>query len=135
VRRAVLLLLLAGLLAPATAAQACDTRQVETLETVLPEAPGAVSAGRSHVLTLRVTRAGQPAGDVNVFAVLRGARFDAHRSGVTAPDGRATLRLEVPPGARGAVELDVEAYRPLVHLPCAAVEEYDRSATPWGRVT
>jgi hypothetical protein len=53
---------------------------------------------------------------------------------VTAPDGTATLRLDVPTGMRGAVELDLEAYRTLVDLPCATVEEHDRSATPWGRV-
>lgn len=134
-RRAVLLLLLAGLVAPATAAQACDILQVETLETVLPQAPATMPAGRTYVLSVRVTRAGHAAGDVNVFAALRGARFDAYRSGVTAPDGKATLRLDVPAGARGPAQIDVEAYRTLVDLPCATVEEYDRNATPWGRVT
>lgn len=133
-RRAVLLLLLACLVAPATAAQACDVTQLETLDTVLPEAPATVAAGRTYVLTFSVTRAGRPAGDVDVFAALRGARFDAYRSGITAADGTATLRLEVPSGMRGAAELDVEAYRTLVDLPCATVEEYHRSATPWGRV-
>lgn len=133
-RRAVLLLLLACLVAPATAAQACDVIQLETLETVLPEAPAAVPGGRTYELTLTVTRAGQPAGDVDVFAALRGARYDAYRSGVTAADGVATLRLDVPVRMRGDVELDVEVYRQLVDLPCAGVEEYDRNATPWGRV-
>lgn len=133
-RRAVLLLLLAGLVAPATAAQACDVTQVETLETVLPEAPATVPAGRTYALSFSVTRAGQPAGDVNVFAALRGARSDAYKSGITTPDGTATLRLDVPAGMRGPVELDVGAYRTLVDLPCATVEEYDRNATPWGRV-
>ena len=133
-RRAVLLLLLAGLVAPATAARACDVTQVETLDTVLPAAPAGLKAGRTYVLSLTVTRAGRPAGDVDVFAALRGPGFDAYRSGITAPDGTATLRLDVPAGARGPAELDVEAYRTLVDLPCATVEEYDRSATPWGRV-
>ena len=134
-RRAVLLLLLVGLVAPATAAQACDITQVATLETALPQAPATVASGRVHVLSLRVTRAGQPAADVNVFAALRGARFDAYKSGITGPDGTATLRMDVPAGARGPAELDVEAYRTLLDLPCAAVEEYDRNKTPWGRVT
>ena len=133
-RRAVLLLLLAGLVAPSTAAQACDVTQVETLETVLPEAPATVPAGRTYALTFSVTRAGQPAGDVNVFAALEGARASAYRSGQTAPDGTVTLRIDVPVSLRGVVELDVEAYRTLVDLPCATVEEYDRDAAPWGRV-
>lgn len=133
-RRVVLLLLLAGLVAPATVAQACDIVQVESLETVLPEAPTTLPAGRTHVLTFRVTRAGTAAGDVDVFAALRGATFDAFRSGVTAADGTATLRLDVPAGVRGPVELDLEAYRSVVDLPCGSVEEYDRNATPWGRV-
>jgi hypothetical protein len=31
------------------------------------------------------------------------------------------------------MELDVEAYRTLVNLPCASLEEYDRNAHSWGR--
>ena len=134
VRRAVLLLLLAVLVAPASAAQACDIIQVETLETVLPTAPTAVAAGRTLPLRVRVTRADQPAAGVNVFAVLRGADFTAYRSGVTNGQGNVTLPLAVPRDARGGAELDVEAYREVVHLPCAQIEEYDRRTEAWGRV-
>ena len=133
-RRVVLLLLLGVLVAPAGAAQACDTRQLETLETHLPPAPATVAPGRTMTVPVRITRAGQPADGVSVFVVLDGARFAAHRSGTTGPDGTVSLRVDVPAGARGPAALDVEAYRPLVHLPCAAVEEYDRNEHPWGRV-
>jgi hypothetical protein len=134
VRRAVLLLLLATLVAPAGAAQACDIVQLETLETALPPAPAVVGAGRTLSLPVRITRAGTPAAGVEVFASLDGPGFGAYRSGVTGSDGSVVLRLDVPRTARGPAELDVEAYRPVVDLPCAAVEEYDRNAHPWGRV-
>lgn len=133
-RRVVLLLLLAGMVAPASAAQACDIVQVETLETELPPAPAVVAAGRTLALPVRVTRAGTAAAGVDVIATLDGASFSAYRSGVTRGDGTVVLRLDVPRAARGAAELDVQAYRPLVALPCAAFEEYDRNARPWGRV-
>ena len=134
VRRAVLLLLLAGLVAPATAASACDIVQVETLETRLPATPKALPAGRTFALTLTITRSGVPAAGIDVFATLDGPDFAVYKGGVTADDGTATLKLAVPRTARGPVELDVEAYRTVVKLPCASVEEYDRNALPWGKV-
>ena len=133
-RRAVLFLLLGALVAPATAARACDILQLETLETALPTAPAVVPAGKTLSLPVRITRAGTPAAGVDVFAALRGQAFGAYRSGVTGSDGTVVLRLDVPRTARGAAELDVEAYRTVTSLPCAAVEEYDRNAHPWGRV-
>lgn len=133
-RRAVLLLLLAGLVAPASAAQACDTVQVETLETELPAAPATVAAGRTLTLPVRITRAGAAVAGVDVFAALDGPDFGVYKSGVTGADGRAVLALAVPRTARGALEMDVQAYRTIVDLPCAGVEEYDRNALPWGRV-
>ena len=133
-RRAVLLLLLAGLVAPATAAQACDTVQVETLETALPAAPATVPPGRTLALALRITRGGVPAAGIDVFAALDGPDFAVYKSGVTGDDGTAVLPLAVPRNARGPLEIDVQAYRTLVDLPCAGVEEYDRNALPWGRV-
>jgi len=133
VRRAVLLLLLVGLVAPASAAQACDTVQVETLDTQLPAAPVTVAPGRALLLPLRVTRAGAAASGVDVFAALGGPDFAVYKSGVTGSDGTAVLSLAVPRTARGPVALDVQAYRTLVDLPCAGIEEYDRSARPWGR--
>lgn len=133
-RRLALLLLLTALVAPASAAQACDILQVETLEAALPAAPASLAAGRTTSVPVTVTRAGQPAGDVNVFVSLRGQQFTAYRSGVTDGAGRATLLVEVPRSARGAAELDVEVWRSLVDLPCAEVEEYQRRSHPWGRV-
>lgn len=44
------------------------------------------------------------------------------------------LSLVVPRTARGPLEIDVRAYRTLVELPCAGVEQYDQIALPWGRV-
>jgi hypothetical protein len=134
VRRPVLLLLLVALVAPGPAAGACDITQVETLDTLLPTAPAAVAAGRPLPLALRVTRAGQGAAGVNVFVALNGSSFHAYKSGLTGADGTARLVLDVPASARGPAELDVEAYRTLVELPCLTVEEYDRNAQPWGRV-
>ena len=133
-RRLVLLLLLGVLVVPAGGAQACDTTQVESLDTRLPKPPARVAPGRTMTVPVEVTRAGQPATDVSVFVVLNGAQFAASRSGTTGADGTVALRVDVPADARGPAELDVQAYRTLVHLPCAAVEEYDRSAHPWGRV-
>ncbi len=40
----------------------------------------------------------------------------------------------MPRNARGPLEIDVQAYRTLVDLPCAGIEEYDRDVAPWGRV-
>jgi hypothetical protein len=134
VRRLLLLALLAGLLAPAGAAQACDIVQVESLATQLPATPTTVAPGKVLPLTLRITRAGAPAAGIDVFATLDGPDFAVYKGGVTADDGTATLPLAVPRGARGALELDVQAYRTLVKLPCAGVEEYDRNAQPWGRI-
>jgi hypothetical protein len=129
-----LVLLLAALIAPATAAQACDILQVETLEAELPAAPGALQAGRALTLPVRVTRGGQPAGEVNVFVALRGSGFSAYKSAVTDAAGKVTLPIAVPASARGAAELDLEVYRTLVDLPCAEIEEYDRRTEAWGRV-
>jgi hypothetical protein len=134
VRRLLLLVLLAGLVAPAGAAQACDIVQVESLVTELPATPSVVPAGKAWPLTLRITRSGVPASGIEVFATLNGRDFAVYKGGVTADDGTATLPLALPRSARGPLELDVEAYRTLVNLPCASVEEYDRSAQPWGRV-
>jgi hypothetical protein len=134
VHRTVLLLLLAGLLAPASAAQACDVVQVASLETELPAAPTTVAAGRTLVVPVRVTRGGVAAGGIDVFAALDGTNFSAYRSGVTAEDGTAALTMAVPRGARGALVLDVQAHRTLVDLPCAGVEEYVRDDRPWGKV-
>lgn len=133
-RRAVLLLLLAGLAAPATAAQACDTVQVESLETALPAAPATVAAGRVLELPLRITRGGAAAAGVDVFVTLDGPAFAVYKGGATGTDGTAVVRLAVPRDARGPLEIDVEAYRTLVDLPCAGIEEYDRNAVPWGRI-
>lgn len=133
-RRAVLLLVLVGLVAPASAASACDTVQLETLDTALPTAPVTVAAGRALSLPLRVTRAGAAAAGVDVFVALDGRDFAVYKGGVTAADGTAVLSLAVPRTARGPLEIDVQAYRTLVDLPCAGIEEYDRNALPWGRV-
>ena len=133
-RRAVLLLLLGGLVAPASAAQACDIVQVETLETELPAAPTTLPAGRTFSLPLRITRGGVPSEGIDVFAALDGPDFAVYRSGVTGGDGTAVLPLAVPRSAHGPLEMDVQAYRTLLDLPCAGVEEYDRNALPWGRV-
>jgi hypothetical protein len=134
VRRPLVLLLLAVLMAPASAASACDVTQVESLETRLPAAPGELSAGRTTTLALQVTRAGQPAAGIEVFAALRGKGFATYRTGLTGTDGRAVLRLDVPRDARGPAEMDVQAHRTLIDLPCAALEEYDRVVNAWGRV-
>lgn len=133
-RRAVLLLLLVGLVAPASAASACDTVQLETLQTQLPAAPTTVAPGRTLTVPLRVTRAGMPAAGVDVFASLDGRDFAVYKGGVTGSDGTTLLSLAVPRTARGPLEMDVQAYRTLVDLPCAGIEEYDRNALPWGRV-
>lgn len=133
-RRLVLLLLLATLVAPATGVQACESIQVETLQTELPQAPATVPAGRTLSLAIRVTRGAQAAPGVEVYALLQNTGFRAYRSGVTDAAGRVTLGVAVPRTARGAAELSVEAYRPLVHLPCAQIEEYDRRTEAWGRV-
>lgn len=45
-----------------------------------------------------------------------------------------SLSLAVPRSARGPLEIDVQAHRTLVDLPCAGIEEYDRSTMPWGRI-
>lgn len=132
-RRAVLLLLLAGACAPVPAAQACDTRQVESLRAALPEAPAAVPAGRAHLVPVEVTRAGTAAAGVEVYASLTGPDFAAYATGTTGGDGTARLSLAVPRDARGALSLDVQAFRTVVTLPCAGVEEYVRLDRAWGR--
>lgn len=133
VRRPVLLLLLAALLAPASAAQACDVTQLPTLEAALPPAPTVLPAGRATRVEVTVTRAGRPAAGIDVFVTLRGTAFDAYRSGVTGPDGVARLAVDVPATARGAAQLDLEVWRPLVALPCATVEEHGSRTAAWGR--
>ncbi|HVE73669.1 MAG TPA: hypothetical protein VNA30_01045 [Mycobacteriales bacterium] len=116
------------------AAEVCDITQVETLTIHLPARPATVPVGRAISLPVRVTRGDQAAADVNVAVALVTPLVDAFTRGVTAADGSVRLSLTLPKGARGVTELDVEAYRTVIELPCLTIEEYDRTTTPWAKV-
>ena len=132
----VALVLTSGVLSSGTvaAAQTCDSTRVHTLVAQLPQAPSTFRAGRVLQVPLGVGRAAGVAPDVTLQVGLFGDGWNVYANAVTDLDGRAVARFAVPAGVRGAVKLDVDAYRILASLPCLDIEEYDRVVRPWGRV-
>ena len=140
-RSAVLVPLLLLTLAPAAAAQEPDCggseHHVDTLSLSLPTAPATVRAGSTASVPVTVTRAGAPAVDVLVY--LRLSERSApervtYSRGQTGADGRAEVAVTVPPGAAGSLQVTVEAFRPVVEVPCYGyVSERGFAAGDWGR--
>lgn len=117
----------------------CDITQVETLTVRLGKAPKTLPAGKTFLLTIEVLRAaGTPAEDgaegVEVLVGLTGKGWGAYAQLMSDAQGRAVARLPIPRKVRGATELDVDAFRELVALPCLTVEEHGRVVTPWASV-
>lgn len=115
----------------------CNTRQFETLTLNVGKAPKSIPAGRTLAVPVQVVRAAGTAAErgaegVKVRVTLVGKGWGVFGELVSDAQGRTVTRLAVPRKARGAVRLDVEGFRPLMSVPCLALEEHGRLMVPWG---